>query len=90
MFIQLLAGFCENLIEVQTRLLDQLLGKYDKRILPQHNASDPVPLSLGMRLLNLVELVSIPWVKVFRINPEFRILRLTFQSQSQNAELGRL
>ena len=30
------------------------------------------------------------WVKVFRINPEFRILRLTFQeSQPQNAELGR-
>ena len=27
------------------------------------------------------------WVKVFRINPEFRILRL---SQPQNAELGRL
>ena len=26
-----------------------------------------------------------PWVKVFRIYPEFRILRLTFQ----NTELGR-
>ena len=31
------------------------------------------------------------WVKVFRIIPEFRILRLTFhRSQPQNAELGRL
>ena len=30
-------------------------------------------------------------VKVFRIIPEFRILRLTFhRSQPQNAELGRL
>ena len=29
------------------------------------------------------------WVKVFRIIPEFRILRLTPQeSQPQNAELG--
>ena len=36
--------------------------------------------------------VHIAWVKVFRINPEFRILRLTFcvESQPQNAELGRL
>ena len=30
------------------------------------------------------------WMKVFRIIPEFRILRLTFhRSQTQNAELGR-
>ena len=28
------------------------------------------------------------WVKVFKIIPEFKILRLTFQPQ--NAELGRL
>lgn len=51
-------GICkgENLLEVQTRLLDTLLTKYDKRILPQHNVSDPVPLSIGIRLLNLVEL----------------------------------
>ena len=29
----------------------------------------------------------ITWVKVFRINPEFRILRLAFiESQPQNAE----
>lgn len=46
----------ENLLDVQTRLLDTLLSKYDKRILPQHNTSAPVPLSLGVRLLNLVEL----------------------------------
>ena len=30
------------------------------------------------------------WVKVFRINPEFRILRLTFHSRPQNAEFSRL
>ena len=53
-----LVGQGENLLEVQTRLLDTLLTKYDKRILPQHNVSDPVPLSIGIRLLNLVELVS--------------------------------
>lgn len=47
---------CENLLDVQTRLLNTLLTNYDKRILPQHNTSDPVPLSLGLRLLNLVEL----------------------------------
>ena len=30
------------------------------------------------------------WVEVFRIIPEFNILRLTFlESQPQNAELGR-
>ena len=35
------------------------------------------------------EMVNL-WVKVFRRNPEFRILRLTFiESQPQNAELGR-
>ena len=29
------------------------------------------------------------WVKVFRVNPEFRILRLTYVLvQPQNAELG--
>ena len=37
----------------------------------------------------------IAWMKVFRIIPEFRILRLTFHTlsierQPQNAELGRL
>ena len=31
-----------------------------------------------------------PWVKVFRITLEFRILRLTFHSQPQNAEFCRL
>ena len=33
-----------------------------------------------------------PWMNVFRINPEFRILRLTFhiESQPQNADLGGL
>ena len=32
------------------------------------------------------------WVKVFKISPEFRILRLTFhmESQPQNPEFGRL
>ena len=31
------------------------------------------------------------WVKIFRINPDFRILRLTFHRKSaSNAELGRL
>ena len=43
-------------------------------------------------------LIMFTWVKVFRIIPEFRILRLTFyrlsiysiESQPQNAELGRL
>ena len=35
--------------------------------------------------------VGIPWLKVFRINPEFRILRLTSkESPPQNAKLGRL
>ena len=52
-------GRGENLMEVQSRLMDTLLTKYDKRILPQHNVSDPVPLSVGIRLLNLVELVSL-------------------------------
>ena len=28
------------------------------------------------------------WMKVFRIIPEFRILRLSIESQPQNAELG--
>ena len=31
---------------------------------------------------------GLPWVKVFRINIEFRILRLSIESQPQNAELG--
>ena len=36
-------------------------------------------------------LLAYAWVKVFRINPEFRILRLTFmESQPPNAELRRL
>ena len=39
--------------------------------------------------LSLVAIIT--WVKVFRINPEFRILRLTFHRKSaQNAELRRL
>ena len=34
---------------------------------------------------------SSSWVGVFKTNPEFRILRLTFQrSQPQKTELGRL
>ena len=48
---------------------------------------------LSMHLHNLMNAFAL--VKVFRINPEFRILRLTFnrlsiESQLKNAELGRL
>ena len=32
--------------------------------------------------------VTISWVEVVRIIPEFRILRLTFQSQPQNTDLA--
>ena len=42
---------------------------------------------------NPSENLKYSWVKVFRIIPEFRILRLTFHrnlSQPQNAELNRL
>ena len=64
-FADIFPGISESLLDVQSKLLDALLGKYDKRILPQHNASDPVPLSIGIRLLNLVELVSIASITVF-------------------------
>ena len=39
-----------------------------------------------------VPFLCFSWVKVFRINPEFRILRLTLsiESQPQSAELWRL
>ena len=35
----------------------------------------------NIRLVNII-LLSVTWVKVFRINSEFRILRLTFQRKS--------
>lgn len=45
-----------TLFDEQKRLLATILKGYDKRILPQINDSIPVSLSVGVRLLNLVDL----------------------------------
>lgn len=42
--------------KVQGQLLQSILQGYDNRILPQINSTIPVGLSIGIRLINLVEL----------------------------------
>jgi hypothetical protein len=48
----------ETTVSVQSRLLQNIFRNYDKRILPQINDSIPVSLSIGIRLIDLVDLVS--------------------------------
>lgn len=50
----------------ETKLLDKLLDNYDKRVIPQRNASHAVSMSLGLHLLNLVELVRIAWTCIMQ------------------------
>ena len=45
-------------------------------------------LELWKKIAKTDDILS--WVKVFRIIPEFRIMRLTFHRKPQNTELGRL
>ncbi|KAL4233336.1 Neurotransmitter-gated ion-channel transmembrane region [Mactra antiquata] len=46
----------DTIVYAKSSLLRTLLKDYDKRILPQFNTSVPVNLSIGIRLINLVEL----------------------------------
>ena len=54
------------------------LDIYTQDPLSYVQATSPQPAGFGGLTLNRVS----TWVKVFRINPEFRILRLTFQRKS--------
>ncbi|XP_060585218.1 acetylcholine receptor subunit alpha-like 1 isoform X3 [Ruditapes philippinarum] len=49
-------GSMETTVSVQSRLLQNIFRNYDKRILPQINDSIPVSLSIGIRLIDLVDL----------------------------------
>ncbi|XP_045197749.2 neuronal acetylcholine receptor subunit beta-3-like isoform X3 [Mercenaria mercenaria] len=49
-------GSTETLADVHTKLLQTILKGYDKRIVPQINDSIPVSLSIGIRLIDLVDL----------------------------------
>ena len=66
------------------------------KVLKPFRNFDQAPLILDNRPLQLIKTIKmeaayvVTWVKVFRIIPEFRILRLTIESQPQNAELWRL
>ena len=49
----------------------------------KHEDTDQAnPLGSFDRGLHLFTISVVTWVKVFRITPEFRILRLTFQRKS--------
>ena len=76
--------FCKKDLALTTKLLSARVSSMQSEIKIFHTFGDSVEWcsEVSIKLQIILFLWPFTWVKVFRINPEFRILRLTFHRKS--------